>query len=251
MRIVVVGGTGLIGGRVVDILRGAGHEVVSASPRSGVNAMTGAGLNEAVAGAEVLVDAADSPTADGNAVLDFFVTVAANLVAAEAAGGVRHHVALSVVGVDRLQDSVYFRAKAAQEALIRASSTPYTVVRSTQFFELIERLLDAQSGQDIIRMPPAQMQPLSADELAEVLAEVALQPPTNRMMEVAGPEPIWFDELARQVLSAREDPRTVIADARTRYFGAELGSQSLMPGANPRLCQSSVRDWLRQLIPAD
>ncbi|BCJ90552.1 LysR family transcriptional regulator [Terrihabitans soli] len=250
MRIVVLGGTGLIGARVVDLLRDAGHEVVSASPRSGVNAMTGDGLAEAVAGAEVLIDAIDAPSSDGAAVLDFFVAVARNLIAAEAAGGVRHHVALSVVGLDRLQDSVYFRAKAAQEALIRASKTPFTVVRSTQFFELIERLLDTQSNADVVRLPPAQMQPLASDELAEVIADIALREPQNRVLEVAGPEPVWFDELARQILSAREDPRDVVADARSRYFGAELGSQSLMPGTSPRLCQSSVRDWLRQLIPA-
>jgi uncharacterized protein YbjT (DUF2867 family) len=251
MRTVVIGGRGLIGASLVSILRANGHEAVSASPSSGVDAVTGKGVSEALAGAEVLVDVAESPSLEDPAVLEFFVASSRNLLAAEVIAGVRHHVALSVVGIDRVKESGYFRAKAAQEELIRTSSIPYTIVRSTQFFDFMETIIQLGADGDVIRVSPALIQPVAPDDVAETLAEIAAAPPLNATVELAGSETICLDELARLILSAHEDPRNVIADADARFFGAMLGRQSLMPGPNARIGPSTVRDWLRHFITAD
>ena len=244
MKIVVIGGSGLIGTKLVNRLRQQGHEVVAASPTSGVNTITGEGLAEALAGAQVVVDVANSPSFEDKAVLEFFETSGRNLLAAEAAAGVRHHVALSVVGTDRLLDSGYFRAKMAQENLIKASGIPYTILRATQFFEFVGGI--AQSGTDgqTVRLSPALMQPIVSDDVAAALADVALGSAAERHGRVAGPERIRLDELARQFLSANQDPRQVIADVHARYFGAELNDQSLTPGDNPRIGPTRFEDWL-------
>jgi uncharacterized protein YbjT (DUF2867 family) len=251
MRIVVMGGRGHVGSRLVSVLRANGHEVVAASRASGVDAVTGEGLAEALAGAHVLVDVMESPSLEQRALLDFFATSSRSLLAAEAAAGVRHHIALSVVGVDRVNDSGYFRAKAAQEALIRASSVPYTIVRSTQFFDLIERILRAGIDGDVVRVAPALMQPIDADDVAEALAEIAVAPPLNGTIELAGSETICLNELARLVLSAQEDPRRVIADADAPFFGAVLGERSLIADAQPQIGSGTLRDWLRHFITPD
>jgi uncharacterized protein YbjT (DUF2867 family) len=241
MRIVVIGGRGFIGAKLVSILRDNGHDVVAASPSSGVDAVTGKGVAEALAGGQVVVDVTESPSSEEPAV-EFFVTSSRNLLAAEAIAGVGHHVALSLVGVDRVKDSNYFRAKAAQEDLIRSSSIPYTIVRSTQFFDFMERILQAGMDGDVIRVSPALVQPVAPDDVAEALAEIAVAPPLNGTVELAGSEAICLDELARLILSAHEDPRRVIADPHARFFGAVLGRQSLVPGRNPRIGPSTVRD---------
>jgi uncharacterized protein YbjT (DUF2867 family) len=251
MRIVVIGGRGFIGARLVSILRDNGHDVVAASPSSGVDAITSEGVAKALAAAQVLVDVAESPSFEEPAVRKFFVTSSRNLLAAATIAGIGHHVALSVVGVDRVKGSGYFRAKAAQEDLIRASSIPYTIVRSTQFFDFMERMLQAGMDGDVIRVSPALIQPVAPDDVAEALAEIAVAPPLNGTVELAGPEAICFDELARLILSAHEDPRRVIADPHARFFGAALGRESLVPGPNPRIGPSTVRDWLRHFITPD
>ena len=233
MKIVVIGGSGLIGTKLVNNLRQQGHEVVAASPSSGVNTLTGEGLAEALAGAQVVVDVANSPSFEDKAVLEFFETSGRNLLAAEAAAGVGHHVALSVVGTDRLLESGYFRAKMAQENLIKASTIPYTIVRATQFFEFVGGI--AQSGTDgqTVRLSPALMQPIASDDVAAALADVAVGAPVNGTIELAGPEPIRLDELVRRFLSATQDPREVITDVHARYFGAELNDQSPHPRRQP------------------
>ena len=219
MKIVVIGGSGLIGTKLVSILRERGHEVVAASPSSGVNALTGEGLSEALAGAQVVVDVANSPSFEDKAVLEFFETSGRNLLAAEAAAGVRHHVALSVVGTDRLLASGYFRAKMAQEELIKASKIPYTIVRATQFFEFVGAIAQSATDGQTVRLPPALMQPIVSDDVAAALADVALAKPLNGTVELAGPEPIRMDELVRQFLVAIADTRQVITDPQARYFG--------------------------------
>lgn len=251
MKIVVIGGSGLIGSKLVSLLRGRGHVVIAASPQSGVNTITGQGLAETLVGADVVVDVANSPSFEDKAVMDFFVTSSRNLLAAEAAAGVKHHVVLSVVGTQRVADSGYLRAKAAQENLIKGSSTPFTILQSTQFYEFIERIAKAGLSGDVYRVSPALMQPIAADEVVEVLGDIALSAPLNGTVEVAGPEAIPLDELARQVLVALQDPRQIVADTHARYFGAELNDQSLMPSSKARIGATTFHDWLRQLITAD
>ncbi|MGD9720010.1 MAG: SDR family oxidoreductase [Pirellulales bacterium] len=244
MKIVVIGGSGLIGSKLVNRFREQGHEVVAASPSSGVNTITGEGLAQALAGAAVVVDVANSPSWEDQAVLEFFETSGRNLLAAEAAAGVGHHVALSVVGTERLLNSGYFRAKMAQENLIKASRVPYTIVRATQFFEFVGGIAQSATEGQTVRLPPALMQPIVSDDVAAALAEIALQKPVNGMVEVAGPEPIRQDDLVRRFLSAKKDPRQVITDAKSRYFGTELNDQSLTPGDRPRLGPTRFDDWL-------
>lgn len=246
MKIVVIGGSGLIGSKVVKSLRQNGHEAQAASPSTGVNAVTGEGLREAMAGAEVVVDVANAPVWEDQAVLEFFETSGRNLLSAEAAAGVRHHVALSVVGTERLLASGYFRAKLAQEELIKAGSIPYTIVRATQFFEFVGAIAQSATDGQSIRLPPALMQPIVSDDVAAAVAEIAVGKPLNRMVELAGPEPIRMDELVRQHLAAHCDARTVITDADAPYFGIKVDDQSLTPGTNPLLGQTTFGDWLHE-----
>jgi len=251
MKIVVIGGSGLIGSKLVDLLRTRGHEVVAASPNTGVNTLTGEGLKEALAGAQIVVDVANSPSFEDKAVMDFFLTSGRNLLAAEKAAGVKHHVALSVVGTQRVVESGYLRAKAAQENLIKASSIPYTILESTQFFEFIERIAKSALDGDVYRLSPALMQPIVSDDVVETLADIALGAPVNGTVEVGGPEAIPLDELVRQVLVARQDPRQIVADVHARYYGAELNDQSLIPGPKARIGSLTFSDWLRQSITPD
>src|SRR6266481_5615972 len=231
MRIVVIGGSGLIGKKVVKNLRQHGHEVLAASPSSGVNTVTGEGL-------------ANAPSWEDNAVLAFFETSGRNLLAAEAAAGIGHHVALSVVGTDRLLASGYFRAKMAQEKLIKASSIPYTIVRATQFFEFVRGIAQSATEGQTVRLPPVLMQPIAADDVAAVVAEAALAEPLNGTVDLAGPEPIRQDDLVRQFLNATRDARTVITDSKAFYYGIAVNDQSLTPGDNPRLGPTRFADWL-------
>jgi len=244
MKIVVIGGSGLIGKKVVINLRQHGDEVVAASPSSGVNTVTGEGLAQALAGAQVVVDVANAPSWEDNAVLAFFETSGRNLLAAEAAAGVGHHVALSVVGTDRLLASGYFRAKMAQEKLIKASPIPYTIVRATQFFEFAGGIAQIATEGQTVRLPAAMMQPIAADDVAAVMADVALAKPLNSTIDLAGPERIRMDELVRQFLSANGDARKVITDASALYYGINVNDQSLTPGENPRLGTTRFSDWL-------
>jgi len=244
MKIVVIGGSGLIGKKVVTNLRQHGDEVVAASPSSGVNTVTGEGLTQALADAQVVVDVANAPSWDDKAVLAFFETSGRNLLAAEAAAGVGHHVALSVVGTDRLLASGYFRAKMAQENLIKASPIPYTVVRATQFFEFVRGIAQSATEGQTVRLPPALMQPIAADDVAAVVADVALAEPLNGTFELAGPERIRQDDLVRQFLTATGDARTVITDPKALYYGISVNDQSLTPGDNPRLGSTRFADWL-------
>jgi uncharacterized protein YbjT (DUF2867 family) len=244
MRIVVIGGSGLIGTKLVKKLREAGHEVLAASPNSGVNTFTGEGLTQALAGAQVVVDVANSPSFEDKAVLEFFETSGRNLMAAEAVAGVRHHLALSVVGTARLLESGYFRAKMAQEKLIKGSGIAYTILHSTQFFEFIGGIVKSGAKDDVIRLSPALVQPIAADDVVAVLAELALGSPLNGTVEVAGPEACPLDKLAQRFLAATGDPRQVIADVHARYFGAKLNDRSLTPGDRPRLGSTRFEDWL-------
>jgi uncharacterized protein YbjT (DUF2867 family) len=244
MKIVVIGGSGLIGKKVVKNLRLQGHEVVAASPSSGVNTVTGEGLAQALAGAQVVVDVANAPSWEDKAVLAFFETSGRNLLAAEAAAGVGHHEALSVVGTNRLLSSGYFRAKMAQENLIKASPIPYTIVRATQFFEFVGGIAQAATEGQTVRLSPVLMQPIVSDDVAAVVAEAALAEPLNGMIEVAGPEPIRQDELVRQFLNATGDARIVITDPKALYYGIAVNDQSLMPGDHPRLGPTRFADWL-------
>src|SRR5438445_2317826 len=244
MKIVVIGGSGLIGKKVVTNLRQHGHEVVAASPSSGVNTVTGEGLAQALAGAQVVVDVANAPSWEDKAVLAFFETSGRNLLAAEAAAGVGHHVALSVVGTDRLLASGYFRAKMAQEKLIKASPIPYTIVRATQFFEFVGGIAQSATEGQTVRVPPVLMQPIASDDVAAVVAEVALAEPLNGTFDLAGPEPIRQDDLVRQFLNATGDARKVMSDASALYYGINVNDQSLTPGENPRLGTTRFSDWL-------
>jgi uncharacterized protein YbjT (DUF2867 family) len=246
MKIVVIGGTGLIGSKLVQKLRDAGHEALAASPDTGVNTLTGEGLTEALEGAQVVVDVANAPNWDDAAVLDFFQTASRNLAAAEAAAGIEHHVTLSVVGADRLAESGYMRAKVAQEEAVKTAGVPYTIVRATQFFEFIGRIADSGFDGETIHLAPFFVQPESAEDVAATLADVALNEPVNGIVELAGPEQFPLDELARRVLRANNDPREVTADIHARYFGAELGEHSLTPGDNPRIAPTHFEDWLSQ-----
>jgi uncharacterized protein YbjT (DUF2867 family) len=245
MKIVVIGGTGLIGTKVVKRLRQIGHEVVAASPDSGVNTITGEGLAEALAGAQVVVDLANSPSFEDSAVLKFFETAGHNLLAAEAAAGVKHHVALSIVGTDRLPESGYLRAKMAQERLIKASGIPYSIVRSTQFFEFVGGIAQSAGAGQTIRLSPALLQPIMSDDVADAVTDVAVGAPVNGTIEIAGPERVPLDDMVRRFLSAKHDPRKVIADTHARYFGTELDDRSLTPGDGARIGSIRFDDWLR------
>lgn len=244
MKIVVIGGTGLIGTKLVANLRQLGHEAVAASPSSGVNAVTGAGLAAALAGAHVVVDVSNSPSFERQAAMDFFVKSTTNLLAAESAAGVRHHVALSVVGTDRVPESDYFLAKVAQENLIKASPVPYTIVRATQFFEFVAAITHVATEGNVVRVPPALMQPIAAADVAALLTEVVLTRPVNGTVEIAGPEPIRQDELVRRFLAHGRDARRVVTDPAARYFGAPIDDRSLTPAGTPRTGRTGFGDWL-------
>jgi uncharacterized protein YbjT (DUF2867 family) len=246
MKIVVIGGSGLIGSKLVASLRSDGHRPLAASPNSGVDTITGEGLAEALEGAQVVVDVANAPAWEDAAVLEFFQTSSRNLLAAEATAGVGHHVALSVVGAERLADSGYMRAKLAQEDLVKAGPIPYTIVRATQFFEFVGRIAESSSQDGTIRLSPALVQPESADDVAATLADVAVGSPLNDTVELAGPEAFPLDELARRVLSANGDRREVTTDRQARYFGAELEERTLIAGDDARIAPTHFEDWLRQ-----
>ena len=244
IKIVVIGGSGLIGSKLVKKLREHGHEVVAASRDSGVNTLTGEGLAEAMRGASVLVDVSNSPSFEDAAVLKFFETSTRNLLAAEAEAGVGHHVALSVVGTERLSESGYFRGKIAQEKLIRESSIPYSIVHATQFFEFVKSIADAATDGSRVRLAPVLIQPMASDDVADAVARIAVGAPVNGIVEVAGPEQFRLDELIRQDLSALNDPRDVVADPQARYFGAMLSERTLVPGDGARLGETRFEDWL-------
>jgi uncharacterized protein YbjT (DUF2867 family) len=246
MKIVVIGGSGLIGSKLVALLRERGHEVVAASLDSGVNTITREGLAEALEGADVVVDVANSPSFEDEAVMRFFLTSTSNLLAAEKAAGVKHHVALSIIGAHRVTDSGYLRAKAAQEDLIRASTVPFTIVESAQFFEFIERIANDATQDGVVHLPHARLQPIAADEVVAELAEVALGPPLHDVIEIAGPEAIPLDDLAREVLRARADDREVVADDQARYFNAQLDDRSLTPGPGAHLGKLKLGEWLER-----
>jgi uncharacterized protein YbjT (DUF2867 family) len=246
MKIVVIGGTGLIGSKLVDRLRAQGQEAVAASPGSGVNTLTGHGLAEAVQGASVVVDVSNSPSFEDAAVLEFFETSTRNLLDAEAAAGVAHHVALSVVGTDRLSASGYFRAKIAQENLIANSSIPYSIVHATQFFEFIKSIAQAATDGDTVRLAPVLIQPMAADDVAAAVGKVSVGAPLNDIVEVAGPEQFRLDELIRRGLSARHDPRQVIADPHAPYYDAELDERTLLPSVDAQPGATRFDDWLNQ-----
>ncbi len=246
MKIVVIGGSGLIGSKLVTKLSAQGHEAVPASPNSGVNTLTGEGLAEILVGASVVVDVSNSPSFEDAAVLKFFETSTRNLLTYEAAAGVHHHVALSVVGTDRLSQSGYFRAKIAQEKLIKESSIPYSIVHATQFFEFVKSISDAATSGNTVRLPPVLFQPMAADDVAGEVGKVALGTPLKGSIEIAGPEQFRFDEFFRRALRARNDPREVVADPHARYFGAELSESTLVPGDGSRLGETRFEDWLRR-----
>ena len=244
MKIVVIGGTGLIGSKTVAILRQSGHEVVAASPQSGVNTVTGAGLKEVMAGTQVVIDLANSPSFEDKVVLEFFETSGRNVLAAEAAAGVRHHVALSIVAIDRT-DNGYFRAKVAQEKLIVASGIPYTIIRATQFMEFLRGIADSSMTGNIVRLPPVLFQPIAADDVAANVAEVALAAPRNGMVEIAGPERAPFNEIVAKYLKAVGDPRQVVGDPDARYWGGLVEECSLVPLGEARLGRIGLDEWLR------
>lgn len=247
MKIVVIGGGGLIGSNVVGRLTNDGHEVVAASPKTGVDVITGKGLSEALDGAQVVVDVANAPSFDDAAVMAFFDTAGRNLLAAEQAAGVEHHLALSVVGTDRLQNSGYFRAKAVQEGLIKASRVPYTLLRATQFFEFIGSIIEAGHQGDAVHLSPALIQPIAADDVSAVLADLAAGMPLNDTVEVAGQDRFPLDELARRFLAAKKDSRPVVADIRSRYFGSELDDRTLVPtGDRYRVGPTRFHTWLNR-----
>ena len=246
MKIVVIGGTGLIGSKVVAMLQEQGHEAVAASPRLGVNTLTGEGLAAALAGAAVVVDVSNAPSFEDQAVLAFFQTSTRNLLAAEAAAGVGHHVALSIVGIDRSPDNGYFQAKIAQEQLIASGPIPYSIVRATQFFEFIDGIADAATMDNGVHIPPVAFQPMAAEDVARAVARVAVDAPRNGRVEIAGPDRLRFDEVIRRRLQARSDARQVIADPRASYFGAVPGEQSLVPLGGAQLGTIRFEDWLNQ-----
>jgi uncharacterized protein YbjT (DUF2867 family) len=249
MKVVIIGGSGLIGSKLVARLREQGHEAVPASPDTGVNTLTGEGLAQVLTGAAVVIDVSNSPSVEDAAVLTFFETSTSNLLAAEAAAGVGHHVALSVVGSDRAPDSGYLRAKVAQEKLISNSSIPYSIVRSTQFFEFLKRIADEATDGNTVRIAPVLFQPIAAEDVAKAVTRVALSAPLNGIVEIAGPQLFRFDEFIRLGLAARQDPRVVLADPHAHYFGTELGERTLMPGADARLGEIRFEEWLGQSTP--
>jgi uncharacterized protein YbjT (DUF2867 family) len=250
MKIVVIGGTGLIGSKLVEILDEAGHEPLAASPDTGVDAISGEGLADALEGAQVVVDVANAPVWDDAAVLNFFQTATRNILAAEAGARVSHHVALSIVGADRLPDSGYLRAKVAQEEAVKSGPIPYTIVRATQFFEFIGRIADSATEGGTVHLPPVFFQPESAEDVSATLADVATRPPVNGIVELGGPERFRFDELARIFLEAHNDPREVVGDVHARYFGTELDDNSLTTGTGAQIAPTRFTDWLSQIVPA-
>jgi uncharacterized protein YbjT (DUF2867 family) len=248
VKIVVIGGSGLIGSKLVNSLRKQGHEVVAASPSSGINTITGEGLAKALSGARVVVDASNAPSWEDKAVLEFFETSARNLSAAEAAAGVAHHVALSVVGTERLLASGYFRAKMAQEELIKGSKVPYTIVRATQFFEFVGGIAQFSTVGQTVHLPPALWQPMAADDVATALADIALEPPVNGFIEIAGPERAGLDELVGRFLAATKDPRQVVTDPTALYYGVAVNDRSLTPGVDARIGATFFEDWLQRYL---
>src|SRR3954465_11065259 len=246
MKIVVIGGTGLIGSKVGRGLRQAGHEVIAASPSTGVNSITGEGLPQAMASTQVVVDLANSPSFEDKAVLEFFETSGRNLMAAEVEAGVRHHVALSIVGTDRTPDNGYFRAKVAQEKLIEASSVPYTIIRATQFLEFLGGIAASSAEGDKVRISTGLFQPIAADDVAVIVADVALAEPANGIVEIAGPERAPFNEIVAHFLKAVGDPREVVGDPEARYFGGVVEERSLVPLGEARLGPTRFEDWLKQ-----
>ena len=246
MKIVVIGGSGLIGSKLVNKLREHGHEAVAASPNSGVNSVTGEGLVEVLKGASVVVDVSNAPDWEDTAVLKFFETSTRNLLASEAAAGVRHHVALSVVGSERMLESGYFRAKIAQENLIKSSSIPYSIVRATQFFEFVKGIADISTDGNKVRLPSALIQPMAADDVASAVGQIAMGSPVNGTVEVGGPEQFRLDELVRKGLAAWKDPREVVADPHARYYGIKLSEKTLVPGDGARLGETRFETWLTQ-----
>jgi uncharacterized protein YbjT (DUF2867 family) len=246
MKIVVIGGTGLIGSKTVAILRQGGHEVVAASPNTGVNTITGEGLKEVLAGTQVVIDLANSPSWEDKAVLEFFETSGRNLLAAEAAAGVRHHIALSIVGTDRMPDNGYFRAKVAQEKLIKTSGIPYTIIRSTQFMEFLGGIADLGVDGNVVRISPGLFQPIAADDVAAVVADVAVAAPRNGIVEIAGPERAAFNQIVARYLKAVGDPREVVSDPEARYSGGRVEERSLVPLGDARLGKIGFEEWLRR-----
>jgi uncharacterized protein YbjT (DUF2867 family) len=249
MKVVVIGGTGLIGSKVVAKLKQQGHDAIAAAPNTGVNTMTGEGLAEAMAGAEVVVDVSNSPSFEDKAAMDFFQTAGRNITAAEVEAGVRHHVALSVVGTDRLQDSGYFRAKLAQEQLIRSSPIPYSLVHATQFFEFLRAIADFSTDGNDVRLPHVQFQPMAAEDVASALVEVALGEPANGLIEIGGPDRFMLDEAIRKVLEFDREPRQVVADPDAPYFGVAVSDLTLVPGPNARLGPTKLDWWLTHVPP--
>jgi uncharacterized protein YbjT (DUF2867 family) len=248
MKIVVIGGSGLIGSKLVDKLGQHGHDAVAADLKTGVNTLTGEGLDDVLEGAAVVVDVSNAPSWEDAAVMEFFRTSTGNLLAAESAAGVAHHVALSVVGTERLTESGYFRAKLAQEQLIAGSSIPYSIVRATQFYEFVKRIAAAATDGNTVRLPAALIQPMAADDVASGVGRVAVGAPLNGMVEIAGPEQFRLDELIRGVLTTRNDPREVVTDPRARYFGVNPSERALLPGADARLGETRFGDWLAQQL---
>src|SRR6202022_1443033 len=246
MKIVVIGGTGLIGSKVVEKLKQKGHEAIAAAPNTGVNTITGEGLKEAMAGAQVVIDLANSPSFEDKAALEFFETSGRNLLAAEAAAGVRHHVALSIVGTDRTPDNGYFRAKVAQEKLIETSGIPYTIIRSTQFLEFLGGIAASSTDGNIVRLSPGLCQPIAADDVAAIVADVALTAPRNGIIEIAGPERAPFNEIVARYLKAVGDPREVVSDPEARYFGGRVEERSLVPLGEARLGRIGLDEWFRR-----
>jgi len=248
MKLVIIGGTGLVGSKLVTKLREQGHEAVAASPDTGVNALTGEGLTEVLRGASVVVDVSNSPSFEEAAVMEFFIRSTRNLLKYAAAAGVRHCVALSVVGTERIPDSPYLRAKNAQETMIKGAAIPYSIVHATQFFEFVKRIADEATDGTTVRLPPVLIQPMAADDVATAIGRVAVGAPLNGTVEVAGPQQFRFDELIRQGLVARNDPREVVVDPHARYFGAELGERSLIPAGDARLGEIRFHEWLHQPV---
>jgi uncharacterized protein YbjT (DUF2867 family) len=249
MKIVVIGGTGLVGSKLITRLREQGHEAVAAAPNTGVNTITGEGLAEVLRGASVVVDVSNSPSLEGPAALSFFETSTRNVLAAEAQAGVRHHVALSVVGTERLSESGYMRAKIAQETLVRSSSIPFSIVHATQFFEFVKSIAAAATDGNQVRLAPVLFQPMAAEDVASAVATIAVGRPVSGIVEIAGPEQFRFDEFIRKGLKAQNDPRDVVADPQARYFGAALTERTLVPGEGAQLGETRFEDWLRQPVP--
>jgi uncharacterized protein YbjT (DUF2867 family) len=251
MKIVVIGGTGLVGSQVVARLGEHGHEAIPASPNTGVNTLTGEGLSEVLEGAEVVVDVSNSPSFEDQAVLDFFERSTGNLLAAEAAAGVKHHVALSVVGTERMAEKGYFKAKAVQETIIRGSTIPYSIVHATQFYEFLKAIAELATDGDTVRLPPVRFQPLASADVAKAVARTAVGAPLNGIVEVAGPQQVRMDELIGQALAARNDPRTVVSDPNARYFGDfVVDDTTLVPGEGAILGEVRFQDWLERQLAA-